>query len=75
MEVPAIVKSVYPNPCRETLFIDSNENTTAYIYSKDGRLVLVQSLNPGKNGLDVSTLNAGVYVLRCGDEIYKVTKQ
>lgn len=75
MEVPAIVKSVYPNPCRETLFIDSNENTTAYIYSKDGRLVLVQSLNPGKNGLDVSTLNAGVYVLRCGDEIYKVIKQ
>jgi len=66
----------YPNPVHEnaTIILDGKEPLHYYLYTIDGMLVLKGILKPGSNSLEFSSLNPGVYLLRCGDKHLKVIK-
>jgi len=55
---------VYPNPTTGILFCETLENTHISIYNSTGELVLSQSLNAGKNVIDISSLSPGIYLVR-----------
>jgi hypothetical protein len=60
--------SVYPNPAHDQLFFDNQQMQASVmnIYGADGRLVKeTYNLSQGVNMLDLSTLNAGFYILNC----------
>lgn len=56
--------SVYPNPAKETLYmnIDQANWLETKVFGMDGKEVLM-GYNPNKHILDVSTLTPGIYVL------------
>lgn len=56
--------SLYPNPTKNTLNIDSKDLTidTVSIFSIDGKEVL--NVNKVQNTIDVSSLTAGIYVVK-----------
>lgn len=57
---------IFPNPANELLYFmnDDVRNTEAIIYSINGAEVLKTKIVLGKNTLDVSNLNSGMYLLR-----------
>lgn len=57
--------SVFPNPVSETIFIENEkEEGTLQVSDLTGRNLLQSQLSKGKNNLNVSTLEQGVYLLR-----------
>lgn len=67
--------TIYPNPVQDVLEIagENLENETVDIYSLTGRLVY--SATYSADGIDVSTLPAGVYTVRVKGEQYRVVKE
>lgn len=62
-----IASKIYPNPCDNLLNIEttSNDKFMATVYDLAGRQVIAPS---HQNNIDVSALNAGVYMLRLNTE-------
>ncbi|WP_370898227.1 PQQ-dependent sugar dehydrogenase [Chryseobacterium gossypii] len=62
---------IYPNPASERVFIEGLENrdTTADIFTEEGRKVLESAKVEEDNGIDISWIPAGVYyiTLKSGD--------
>jgi len=56
--------NVYPNPASQDLFIDVNEATDIVIIDLTGKTIQQEALTSGKNSIDVSALNPGVYFIR-----------
>ncbi len=56
---------VYPNPVKDMLHVSSPVSLQASLYSMDGQMLIREVL--GGNGLNVSWLPAGVYLLRLAD--------
>lgn len=54
---------IYPNPVKEVLFVEIEENAQLSIYNSLGKLVRQTDLNVGKNELQIK-LAAGVYFLQ-----------
>ncbi len=64
-EIDGLIFNIYPNPVREKIFIDVNENipfTTTFI-DVNGKLILSQKMNGGSNEIDVTDIPNGVYFL------------
>ena len=59
--------SIYPNPTTTCLYINTMDEVQASIYDMSGSLILSEE-NIGIDGLNVSALQNGVYVLRVGFE-------
>jgi len=57
---------VYPNPANEKLIVELEENTNIQILDIFGKIVQTETLNTGKNNIDVSTLTSGVYFIQAG---------
>ena len=58
--------TIYPNPANGHLFIDVNErgkNNSIYIFDVTGHLVLKTEVMEGKNQVDISSLDKGIYML------------
>jgi hypothetical protein len=58
--------TVYPNPANGHLFIDVNsqwKNNSVYIFDAPGHLVLKTHVTEGKNQIDISSLEKGIYML------------
>jgi hypothetical protein len=55
--------SVYPTPATNILFIETEKNASIRIFDITGQIVLEQSVNVGKNEINVSSLPAGAYDL------------
>lgn len=55
---------IYPNPTSDVLNFNINgtEATAINIYSLDGKLLLTQEANGAKGSVNVSSLNAGMYI-------------
>ena len=51
--------NVYPNPATNLIFIDSEADASANLYSLDGKLVL----STNQNTIDVSNIESGNYIL------------
>lgn len=72
--------SIYPNPAKEQLFVQANENITeVHLFDISGREVLSQACHSNKAVLNISHLKNGIYFARIlmGENItnYKFTKQ
>jgi len=75
--------SVYPNPSQDIIQFDGLENRrdySLYIFSIDGRLVLVNEKFNSNETLDISHLNPGIYWLKIhhdklGENAIKLQKQ
>ena len=66
--------SVYPNPFDELLTIQAANNSTFIIYSSAGELIKEGALDQGQNNINLSSLKAGLYVLKINDEFKQVLK-
>ena len=75
--------SVYPNPSQDFIQLTGLENRldySLYIFSIDGRLVLVNEKFNSQETLDISYLNSGIYWLKIrhdklGENAIKIHKQ
>ena len=75
--------SVYPNPSQDFIQLTGIENRldySLYIFSIDGRLVLVNEKFNSQETLDISYLNSGIYWLKIrhdklGENAIKIHKQ
>lgn len=56
--------AIYPNPTRELVTINSNQNGNAQVYNVSGKLVKVIKIKTENNLIDVSDLSIGVYTIR-----------
>lgn len=63
---------LYPNPAKDRIFL-SNTRGVYNVYDFVGRNVLSGTL--GTDGIEISALPAGLYMLKIGGEAYKFTKQ
>lgn len=55
--------SVYPNPAKEMLHIQTNSNTLFSLVNQAGRVVLTKNIN-GKGTINVKGMTAGLYYLK-----------
>jgi len=68
--------SVYPNPASDLLYIDipkEDFNTTATIYSSDGKQIIVSNLKFEHNSITLNNMAKGVYLLiiRGDNELFR----
>ena len=71
-QVENIVIHAYPNPVSERLYI-SEATQSIEIYDTTGRLVISQT--DATNGIDVSGLNNGIYIITIKTEAATVTRK
>ncbi len=77
-ELPSQVE-LYPNPIRNAVFLQTSREGSLLIRNLLGQVMLEQHIRPGENRLDLSGLDAGIYLLTImeGDELIfgrKITK-
>ncbi|WP_167613190.1 BspA family leucine-rich repeat surface protein [Maribellus sediminis] len=56
---------VYPNPANDKLYIETNSSGEVKLFDLNGKIVLNQRIENGKNELDISDFMKGSYFLRC----------
>jgi hypothetical protein len=75
--------SVYPNPAKDLIRIEFSDNSACQsveIYSIDGRLVETFPETSQQTTIDISGLNAGIYIMKvkisngkeCNEKVYKI---
>lgn len=75
-EVTQMAVSVYPNPAKNSISIESNENLAAYeIRSITGQLLLKGLLKAKQNTLSVESLSTGVYILNLMGNAKTISKK
>ncbi|WP_317898104.1 T9SS type A sorting domain-containing protein [Aurantibacillus circumpalustris] len=66
---------IYPNPFETEFFIETEEELEIIIFDHIGCKILSQKLNKGKNAINVSSLNSGVYLFQTsGKNIRQINK-
>jgi len=55
---------VYPNPARNTLYIENVDYGTAVIYNVTGQLMGEYQINNQVNSINVSSFNNGLYIIK-----------
>ena len=55
---------IYPNPCKDYFYLDSEENSIVSIYNVSGQLVAKTNVEAGEP-VDVSKLVNGTYIVVC----------
>jgi endonuclease I/chitodextrinase len=56
---------IYPNPTNgNTLYFNITKDITVKLYSVLGKLIKIAKVNTQNNSLDISTLSAGIYILK-----------
>ena len=56
--------NIYPNPAKDSLFIDIDKKVSIHIYNSNGKLIHKEKLSPEKNHIDISKLLQGHYFLK-----------
>lgn len=66
---------VYPNPARDFIKIANNsqENQILSIYSIDGRMLVKQNYSANE-GIDISSLKEGLYIVKLNGQTFKFSK-
>ena len=73
-EINTFSDKVYPNPVVDKLYIKrKNIQTTYEIYNLKGQVVLSKQLI--NNQIDLSELNAGIYILKIDNQHFKILKK
>lgn len=74
-EAVAVVDNIYPNPTTGRITVSTRRAAEAALYDLSGRQVAVYALAEGKNSLDLTTFQNGVYMLRVEGSVSKVVKR
>ena len=79
-EVPSVLKNdkvfVYPNPVEEELYIKGGNNENVELFSIDGTIKKkVQTVSNGVTMINVSDQKSGIYFVRIGEDVIKITKK
>jgi hypothetical protein len=53
--------TIYPNPAKNYITVESNQSGTLSLYDASGKLVLQQNIENGNNRIQVSSFDMGVY--------------
>jgi photosystem II stability/assembly factor-like uncharacterized protein len=56
--------TVYPNPVKDNLTVESMQKSTIEILNVQGQTILRQTTEQGKTDIDISRLTKGIYILR-----------
>jgi hypothetical protein len=76
LEEPASTISVYPNPAKNYLNIANVSGaTTIAIFRIDGSKVFEDKAEQGKTTIGISSLPAGMYLLKANNQVVKFIKQ
>jgi hypothetical protein len=68
--------NVYPNPCRDILYINGvNYGETINIYNIHGQLLISQTLNTPTASIHIPHLAPGVYIIKQQNKTAKIIKQ
>ncbi len=69
--------SVYPNPASSAISLESNEATTAKLYTIQGQVIAIISINKGINTIPIAHLARGVYYIKevTGGQFVKIIKE
>jgi hypothetical protein len=60
--------SIYPNPARESIFIDSPQKGKGIIYSIEGTVIDEFLIFKGENKINVDTYKNGIYIIKINSE-------
>ena len=77
-ELPESPYTIYPNPSRDILFVDSPSNSKYSLYNINAQLLKTGVLNLGNNSIDLNDLKPGIYFLSIsGTDVqrFKVIKE
>jgi hypothetical protein len=68
--------TIHPNPTYHSVSIILRTNSANHyqLFNIEGSVVYSGKLLPGKNNLDLSFLDAGIYLLNCRNKTYKIVK-
>ncbi|MEG0696730.1 MAG: T9SS type A sorting domain-containing protein, partial [Algoriella sp.] len=67
--------NIYPNPVNNILFVEVKEAAKAEIYTITGTKITEKTLQKGKNQLEVSDLQKGVYIIKVNNSTFKIIKK
>lgn len=67
--------NLYPNPVENILYIEVKDADKAEIYNITGAKITEKTLQKGKNQIDVSSLQKGVYIIKVNNSTFKVIKK
>lgn len=67
--------SVYPNPCTESIRIQTNVNDDVVLYNLQGAVIMSTVAQEETTTLDVNNLPSGVYFVKSGSKTAKIVKR
>lgn len=67
--------SVYPNPCTESIRIQTNINDNVVLYNLQGAVVMSTVAMDEITTLDVNNLPSGIYFVKSGNKTAKIVKK
>lgn len=67
--------SVYPNPCTESIRIQTNINDDVVLYNLQGAVVMSTVALDEVTTLDVNNLPSGIYFVKSGNKTAKIVKK
>jgi len=67
--------NVFPNPCKDMVFVVSEKATEYSLSNLTGQIVVRGQLVPGRNEVDTSRLAPGMYILHTPGHVAKVKKE
>ena len=70
-----VVFTMYPNPAKDFVTIESAKDAVVKIYSVNGQMLSQQNIIEGINTIDLSNLNAGMYFISVDETMVKIVKK
>ena len=70
-----VVFTMYPNPAKDFVTIESAKDAVVKIYSVNGQMLSQQNISEGINTIDLSNLNAGMYFISVDETMVKIVKK
>ncbi|MCW3789180.1 T9SS type A sorting domain-containing protein [Plebeiibacterium sediminum] len=74
LEKPTGGFDVYPTNFDSRIYINSSENSFVSIYNISGSLILKEKVFVGINYISTTNLKSGYYILKVGDETFRLVK-
>ena len=66
---------IYPTHTEGTIFVVAHNSAKAIIYNMYGQTVKTVEIEQGENSIDISEQPAGSYIVRIGENIFKIIKK
>jgi hypothetical protein len=74
-EVVAQNVSVYPNPTKDVLTVEAENISSVVVYNSLGQKVFAQTFDGNEAKIDMSSFDAGIYMVRVNTNGNEVTRK